>query len=1103
MSDVVVIGSGAVTFKSGATAYGGINFTAANTLQFSDNAGGTTGKVTLANIAVGTPSASTDPATKGYVDSVAQGLKVKDSCVAATTASFTVANSSSTTTLVLATDEGGFDDSANTLTIDSYVITEAIQGVGVRVMIKDGVNVSTAGVSNKWNGIYTVGLLSGSTCTLTRATDMDGGVGEFAGAFALITDGNTNAGRGYTVTEPDAGDSFTLGTTDVVFTQFSSSGGGGGFDTAGSGLTSSSTTVSLNVVGTTAITAGTLAAGDSLIVYDLSATANSKALMSDVATYVQGAASALTFGSGLGSSIQTFTTSAALAITDANHVLFFVSLTGATMNVAAVSSITDSNNFTIGGTGKPVSGDKYIVVKHKSGETHQLVGAPPALVTLTEGTNYNATTGVVTIANNGVNTMGGAAVGDYTVFSFTNGSPAITIANAFDLTQNTVLTTVYGTKSTTGNVNGLAIIGKGVYTAGSDVTPKTVASEIADATFNTGIAMAIDLDIDGLTTGNLGDSSVFPMDENGAGMNAKVAGSALATYVQGKAAALTFGSGLTAGDYFTTDQAMTITDTSHVLFFVSAPITTMDVSTITALTNGNEFTINPANLGTGTITLLVIKAPTGVASTVAINMVVLTDTTPTDPTASGNYNSTNGKVFITSHGLTETAGDHIVFALTGSSLARRNASFDLNANVSTTRVAGIYTGSGVMTGDTVVGKGVYTAGASVVSRINVAIAPADATYATGSAVSVALDLSTLSSAVLATTVDSIAFLDATDGSTKLEAVSDFLSLIAGSGITVSSGQLTLAINILGTAAVADGDLLVFADVNDSNNNKKLTVGELDTYLSATVKTLTNKTLTTPKFAHGGYIADSAGLEHLVFDETTSAVNHFQMTNAATGSGPILAAVGGDTDVSLDLKPKGTGVIRVGTGAASGILQSKGDFDLILRTGNSTTGTITITDGANGDITLAPDGTGLIVASSHLQMAAGKNIELVAGHYIRTGSNATLLQCNNDGLVVNGSVTSSSDARLKQNFSRCGGVDVVKRLTGWQWDWRSNGLTSSGVIAQEVRDVLPYAVQENENGLSVNYNALHGVIIEAIKDLASEVETMRAERQRYNLRPRYA
>ena len=58
------------------------------------------------------------------------------------------------------------------------------------------------------------------------------------------------------------------------------------------------------------------------------------------------------------------------------------------------------------------------------------------------------------------------------------------------------------------------------------------------------------------------------------------------------------------------------------------------------------------------------------------------------------------------------------------------------------------------------------------------------------------------------------------------------------------------------------------------------------------------------------------------------------------------------------------------------------------------------------------------------------------------------------------------------------------------------------------------MQENENGLSVNYNALHGVLIEAIKDLANDVEAMRAERrggraekdtdaapQRYNLRPR--
>ena len=59
----------------------------------------------------------------------------KDSVVAATTASFTMASAASTNTLVLANGEGGFNNSANTYTVDGISLTQ-----GQRVLIKDGVN---------------------------------------------------------------------------------------------------------------------------------------------------------------------------------------------------------------------------------------------------------------------------------------------------------------------------------------------------------------------------------------------------------------------------------------------------------------------------------------------------------------------------------------------------------------------------------------------------------------------------------------------------------------------------------------------------------------------------------------------------------------------------------------------------------------------------------------------------------------------------------------------------------------------------------------------------------------------------------------------------
>jgi len=60
-------------------------------------------------------------------------------------------------------------------------------------------------------------------------------------------------------------------------------------------------------------------------------------------------------------------------------------------------------------------------------------------------------------------------------------------------------------------------------------------------------------------------------------------------------------------------------------------------------------------------------------------------------------------------------------------------------------------------------------------------------------------------------------------------------------------------------------------------------------------------------AHG--IRDENGAEQLIFETTGSAVNHIDITNAATGAGAQIGAVGDDSNLNLRLRPKGTGVIE--------------------------------------------------------------------------------------------------------------------------------------------------------------------------------------------------
>jgi len=153
------------------------------------------------------PTADADAANKGYVDGVAQGLDVKDSVVATTTANGTLSSAF-----------------ANGQSIDGVTLQ-----TGDRILIK---NQSTA----SQNGIYNV-QASGAP---SRTTDMGTG-SNAAGAFVFVEQGTVNAENGFTCTS-DTG-SAVVGTNNLTFAQFS----GAGQIIAGDGLDKSGNTLSVDL----------------------------------------------------------------------------------------------------------------------------------------------------------------------------------------------------------------------------------------------------------------------------------------------------------------------------------------------------------------------------------------------------------------------------------------------------------------------------------------------------------------------------------------------------------------------------------------------------------------------------------------------------------------------------------------------------------------------------------------------------------------------------------------------------------------------------------------------------------------------------------------
>lgn len=185
------------------------------------------------------PTADQHAATKAYVDALIQGLDVKTSARVATTANITL---------------------SGTQTIDGVAVI-----AGDRVLVKN----QTAPAEN---GIYVVAAGAWS-----RSTDADTSADVTSGMYAFVAEGTVNADNGFVLTTNDP---ITLGTTSLVFTQFS----GAGQVVDGLGLTKTGNTLDVNVDNSTIeIVTDTLQVKNSGITYAKIQNASANVLLGSVA----------------------------------------------------------------------------------------------------------------------------------------------------------------------------------------------------------------------------------------------------------------------------------------------------------------------------------------------------------------------------------------------------------------------------------------------------------------------------------------------------------------------------------------------------------------------------------------------------------------------------------------------------------------------------------------------------------------------------------------------------------------------------------------------------------------------------------------------------
>ena len=169
------------------------------------------------------PTADQHAATKAYVDSVANGLDVKDSVRLATAAALAAVT---------------YNNGAGTLTADA---NGALSVDGAAVVADDRILVKDQ-ASAVQNGIYKVTATggAGAAFVLTRTPDADTASELTGGTFFFVEEGTANADNGYVATHNGTP---TFGSTNITFVQFS----GAGQISAGEALTKTGNTLDVAV----------------------------------------------------------------------------------------------------------------------------------------------------------------------------------------------------------------------------------------------------------------------------------------------------------------------------------------------------------------------------------------------------------------------------------------------------------------------------------------------------------------------------------------------------------------------------------------------------------------------------------------------------------------------------------------------------------------------------------------------------------------------------------------------------------------------------------------------------------------------------------------
>ena len=316
----------------------------------------------------------------------------------------------------------------------------------------------------------------------------------------------------------------------------------------------------------------------------------------------------------------------------------------------------------------------------------------------------------------------------------------------------------------------------------------------------------------------------------------------------------------------------------------------------------------------------------------------------------------------------------------------------------------------------------------------------------------------------------------------------------GAGISIDGASATILYSHSGTKFVSNKPFEATSFTGDvtGNADTATTLETARTIAGVSFDGSSNISLNNNAITNGaGYITTSHAFTNT--NQLTNGAGFITSSDDISGNAATATAL--ETartiaGVSFD----GTSNISLNNNAitnGAGFITSSGTAALA----EGLTGTPDITVGTVNATSFSGDGSGLTGVASTDNIQTATKATFLSGVTV-AGVTTTSSNVNVTGNVaVTGNVSatnfnSTSDVTLKQDVSVIdNALEMISQLEGVSWKWKESLEPSLGVTAQNVEEVAPELVSNGDHK-SVNYNGLIGILIEAVKELKSEVDELK-------------